>query len=177
MTFSEEIVRNIEAILFGAFSAWLIIMTALIYASPFEIPRTFYAALTWSWPLLYLIGIACSIRAERQFQKKAFRLFTIYFILSLYTVTFAPHVNRWLQNRQASSPDPAAIEQHTQLQNEIAKVYAKHNQHQPFAARNVSIPLGQLLLVAGIWLISKPNNRTEQSGPAYPPQSVGSADP
>lgn len=158
--------KNIESKIFLSFSAWLIIVSALLWLSPQLVPRAVYAAFKGSWPLLYLIGILCSIRAERQTRNKAFRLFNIYFILSLYTLIFAPHVNRWLQNRRSSSSDPATIEQQHQLQNEIATVYAKHSQHQPFVATSVSIPLGQLLLVAGIWLISKPRKGTKQSVPA-----------
>jgi len=168
--------NNIESKIFLSFSAWLIIVSALLWLSPQFVPRAVYIAFKWSWPLLNLIGIVCSIRAERQIRNKAFRLFTIYFILSLYTVTFASHVNRWLQNRQSSSPDPATIEQQHQLQNEIATVYAKHSQHLPFVATNVSIPLGQLLLVAGIWLISKSRKCTEQGVPPYVAQSAPSGE-
>ena len=170
--------KNIESKLFLTFSAWLIIVSALLWLFPQIIPRVVYVAFRGSWPLLYLIGIACSIRAERQIRNKAFRLFTAYFIILLYSATFDPHVNRWLQNRPSDAPNSVTIEHQHQIQAEIANVYTKYSQQQPILATNVSIPLGQLLLVAGIWLISKTKrSRTEQAGAGYPPQGVGSPDP
>ena len=156
--------KLLEAKLFIVFTAWLIIASILLW-SPLPVPWIISTALAWSWPILYVIGILISTRALRQSGHKAYCLFIAYFILAFYSVTIAPLMHERFINRGTATFEDATLDQGIQLQEEMSEVLQSHELPTDHTVALVSLPLGQLLLVAGLWLITKRIKPREHSPP------------
>ena len=114
--------------------------------------------ISWLWPILYVLGLIIAIQGWRNSKKTAYVLFIIYFALAFYSVTAAPHVNGWIKHRSELKRDPAVVEAQTKMEREILKLHEKYNL--PYATKR-SLPLGQVLLVLGLWMIVRKEKNTE----------------
>ena len=122
--------------------------------------------MNYLWPLIYLTGLLISIQGWRWSKKKAYWLLFTYFILGLYSVTGAPHVNAWIDHRFGEKPNPTVTAKKIEMQKEIGKLYEKYELPGEALKSNISIPLGQLLLVIALWMIIRRERNTEP--PASP---------
>ena len=133
------------------------------------------------WPITYLAGLVVTIRYFRKHGKAVLIMLLLYFVLGVYSHTLSPHVERLFWPKAAEFT-PEQMEKYEEYQKEAEELQLKHFGEIPGSiatvVKRVSIPFGQILLVAMLFLLGKRIEKdTQQSGAAYPPQGVGSADP
>lgn len=117
----------------------------------------------WMWPVLYMIGLITSAQAWRWSRKGAYWFFMVYFALAFYCATAAPYVNDWIQHKIERKVDPVVIEKRRQMQEEISAIQNKYELPPEMVAAVITLPVGQILLVAGLWFLARKEMSTEQA--------------
>jgi len=135
-----------------AFTAWMII--ACVWNITGTMPNLLFVTFMKSWYVLWFLGVAISLMALVKSKKRPYWFFLIYYSLGLYSVTFAPYVNRSITAWLSDPPDVEAIALRTQLDEEIDNVYKKYDMSQ-VAPKSLVITFnaGHLLILVGLWLM------------------------
>lgn len=108
----------------------------------------------WLNPIVYAIGLVVAISAYRRGRKKGYIAIAVFFALAVYAYTLAPHVNSFLTRN--FWPQPVPTDEQTKAFNQkLEMLYEKYNPHPTAAPRNVSFPLGPIILVAGLWSVAR----------------------
>ena len=127
--------------------------------------------------ILYIVGLVIAVQGWRWSKKRGYCLFIVYFALALYSATAAPRVNRWIKHRFERKPDPVIAEKKIEMQQELQKVRDRYDLPPEALVTTIRFPLGQLLLVLGLWMIAgkerAPNQAIEAIGDPASPQPHG----
>jgi Zn-dependent protease with chaperone function len=155
--------KSMPTKLYVIFAIWIVV--ASLWRWAISTPQIVTSALYWSWPVLLVIGIIVSVKTLLKTGMKAYWFFILYFVLALYESTGAVYVNQWIREVQQGQHDPEIKAQEIQIQEEISAIYRRHNIPPSPTAHNVAMPIGQLILVTGMWFVAKkaPNHRSENT--------------
>ena len=132
---------------------------------------TYYMFRTFEWlnPLIHLLGGVIAIRAFLRCRKNGYLVVAIYFLLGVFTIIAMPSIRRILAERRG--PDLSAEvkeKMHIAMQEAADKVMEEAG-NPPLAHRmNINFPLGPILLVTGVYLISKKETNLQQLRPTEP---------
>jgi hypothetical protein len=158
----ETNMNKLEFKLFVAFVSWIILTVILVWA-PFPVPRRFLTiAFNLTWPMIFFAGLIIATRALLYSGNKAHWLFIVYFALALYSKTAGPLVNDWVRGIKTNPPEPEMIEKRQKFADEMIALYQKYQLPPSHAKSTISLPLGQLLLLAGYWLLTAKTKKSEQ---------------
>jgi hypothetical protein len=128
----------------------------------------------WLNPIIYAIGLVVAIKAYRWGRNRGYIAIAAFFALALYAYTFAPHVNRFLARTFWPQPPPTD-EQTKAFNQELDALYEKYNPQPTAATRNVSFPLGPIILVAGLWSVARRERKKSEPAPSpYSSPAAGS---
>jgi hypothetical protein len=101
----------------------------------------------WLNPLIYLAGIAAAFRGYARSKKAGYLLLLIFFLLAFGALTVGTRVYGLYQDKTLTST----------VQDRINKAYREAvagSGYVPYAdTRTVAIPLANLLLLTGVWLL------------------------
>jgi hypothetical protein len=118
---------------------------------------------SWLELLVYITGLFVSAWAFRVCRKRGYLLVGIYFALAIFFFWVIPYINRSRQPTITFSQT-----QQQKISDAIDKIIQEGGgQPEPMEIR-ITFPLGPLVLVAGIWLLA----RREQRGAPTPSQTV-----
>ena len=111
------------------------------------------------WPVTYLAGLIVTIRYFRKHGRPVFAMLLVYFALGLYSSTLARHVNRLIRLKYTPEITQEQIEKYEAYQKETEELHIKHFGTAPGSVatvvKRVTVPLGQILLVATLLLLGK----------------------
>ena len=123
-------------------------------------------AVEWLNPVVYLVGLGIAIWAFRRCRKCGYLVVAIYFALCVFTSLAMPSINRAIRSHQAPDYDAQTRQKvDAAVQQAVDKVLAEAGRpHGVPAKRTVHFAFGQIILVAGLWLLAKrePKNTAEQ---------------
>src|SRR5688572_978543 len=111
----------------------------------------------WMKPLILLVGLVVAAWGFRRSHKWGYLLVGAYFALYAFLLVAMPSINRALQARQAPDDD-AQVRQRIDaaISAAVDKVLAEEGR--PYgvpAMRTLHFPVGEMILVAGLWLLAK----------------------
>jgi hypothetical protein len=113
-------------------------------------------ALEWLNPAILLVGLGIATWAFYRCRKRGYLVLAFYFALAAFELLAMPSINRTIRAHR-----PPEISEQTQqkidaaVREAIHKVLVEEGLSYPPITRNISFPLGQIFLVAGLWLLAK----------------------
>ncbi len=115
----------------------------------------------WLMPIAYATGLVISVWAYRRSRKRGYITIAMFFSLAVYACTLAPQVSRAIQ--QHFWPQPEITDVQTDAFNhELDKLYEKYYPRPEIQmTRRVSFPLGPILLVTGLWFVTRKETEYE----------------
>ena len=116
------------------------------------------SVIRWIDPLIYILGLWIAIWAFRRCGKKAYLVLAFYFGLVLFSLLVLPHIKRAIyEQRHPPMPDPMQAKMDQYILDAIRKFHKKEGYPEIHAdlVDKVGINLAPMLLVAGLWLLSK----------------------
>ena len=124
------------------------------------------------WPVIYLAGIIVTTKYFRKHGKPVLILLLMYFTVGLYSCTLAKPVNRFIRSKFPPNIPQEQVEKYRAYQADVNAVQAKHfgatAVHTEAIVKNVTLPLGQILLVSSLFFLGKRMNSREPNQKADP---------
>jgi len=129
----------------------------------------FLQALDWPEPLTYATGAGVGFWAFRLSRKVGYLLVASYFCVVVFSLLALPRIKAELDARRAPTQSEETQRKISAAVSEAVDGVLNKEGVQPGAGeRNIHIPLGPLLLVIGVWLLTRgearPGGREVVSG-------------
>jgi hypothetical protein len=103
-------------------------------------------------PVLFVIGLAVSLLAYRKRRQLGFFILAMYFLLAFGSLTLFPWINRTFFRRRQELPPKVAQEFYREMDALEKKYYPNGS---PYPSSSINFPLGNILLVIGVWALAK----------------------
>ena len=122
-----------------------------------------YTLLKWINPVVHIAGLAVAVWAYSVTRKRGYLLVALYFLLAVVSLTVIPAINNARYRRwQAEHTDTwEASEAYFRELKILEQKYPR-----PYAGWqrvSIPIPLGAVILVAGIWVLACDGRKAEPS--------------
>jgi hypothetical protein len=132
------------------------------------------SAIDWLHPMIYIAGFTVGVWAFWKSRKVGYLLVAICFLLVLSSRFIVPVVNRAISTRWPAQPELSPEVEQEYMQ-EMMALDEKYFPSGRVMSRKLTLPLDQIILVLGLWMLAKHESRriTEpcaapNGGPAAP---------
>lgn len=124
-----------------------------------------FQAIEWLKPIVLIGGLMVAIWAFRRCRKSGYLLIAMYFAIYTFTLLAMPAINRAIQARQAPDYDAQTQQKIDAAINEaVQKVLSEEERpHGLPMRRTLHLPIGETILVVGLWLLARREQRCEAS--------------
>jgi hypothetical protein len=127
-------------------------------------------ALEWLHPIIYAAGLFITLKAFRCTRVKAFLALAFYFVAALFAMLAMPHINRALDARRAPEISAQAEAKMARAIDEaVQRVMTDEGLPAQAHKEELEVPVGPALLVFGIWLLARREQRRQCISTSHEP--------